>query len=924
MDKFIPASTKQFRSVEEELKFLRDKIAERKSHTEKVGLTTTVEKVARETVAEYKREPSRQVLHKEFEVKEEEVHKMAESLKLNLAPEEHDAKIEELLKIAKEKGIKNALSVVERLGDFHITDDFHRYIAEYLKDGSGAGGKISGIDKEDKLYKGLHMVLFEVVVPEDNNSNDTREKTLKELISSMEQFYAGMLSISSKEGGDNFISLEIANAERSSEVVFYVAVPETYKTLFEKQLLSVFHNAKLAIITDDYNIFNQSGVSVGSIAELDKSGIFPFKTYEFFDHDPLNVILNSFSKVNRGDEGAAIQLIWNPYGDYYAKAYKHALDKINKGVKVKDAIDMPETLSGAMMKELKGLFRKPEAKSKDKPDESKVIDTVAVDEIKKKISSPIVRCNLRILASSGTEADALEILESIESSFNQFQNTVGNSIKWKRVKKGDLKNLVKNFSFRLFDDKENMPLNLKEITTLVHFHTSLIKSGGELKQSRSASAPAPVDLPQDGILLGTNKNRNMESKVFMSEDDRLRHFYTVGQTGTGKSTLLKNMIIQDIQMGNGVCMIDPHGNDVIDVLSNIPPSRYNDLIYFDPAYTARPMALNMLEFDPNFPEQKTFVVNELFNIFRKLYGSVPEAMGPAFEQYFRNSALLVMEDPDSGNTLVDVSRVLSDKSYRDMKISKCKNPLISQFWINAEKTSGDQGLANYVQYVTNKFDVFLSNDIMRPVIAQERSSWNFREVMDNKKILLVNLSKGRLGDINANLIGLILVGKILMAALSRAGTSDDNLPPFYLYIDEFQNITTDSISTILSEARKYKLSLNIAHQYIKQLEDGIRDAVFGNVGSICAFRVGSEDAEVLERQFAPVFNAFDLMNIDNRNAYLKMLVRGKPVKPFNIETITPPRGDPSKVDMIKHLSYTNYGRPKQEVEQMIMDKYKKF
>ena len=408
----------------------------------------------------------------------------------------------------------------------------------------------------------------------------------------------------------------------------------------------------------------------------------------------------------------------------------------------------------------------------------------------------------------------------------------------------------------------------------------------------------------------------------MIEDDRLRHFYCIGQTGTGKSTLLKEMIIQDIKMGQGICMIDPHGSDIQDVLASIPPERFEDVIYFDPGFTARPMALNMLEFDEKFPEQKTFVVNELFNIFRKLYGNSPESMGPAFEQYFRNSALLVMEDPTSGNTLVDMSRVLSNKAYRDLKISRCKNPLIKQFWVNAERTTGEQGLANYVQYVTNKFDVFLANEIMRPVIAQEKSSFNFRDVMDNKKILLVNLSKGRLGDINANLIGLILVGKILMAALSRADSFGKDFPPFYLYIDEFQNITTDSIATILSEARKYKLSLNIAHQFIAQLEENIRDAVFGNVGSICAFRVGAEDSEYLEKQFTPTFGSSDLMNIDNRNAYLRLLVNGKPAKPFNIEVPPPPIGNKDQIEKLKEMSYLKYGKPREEVEKLVMEKYK--
>ena len=283
-----------------------------------------------------------------------------------------------------------------------------------------------------------------------------------------------------------------------------------------------------------------------------------------------------------------------------------------------------------------------------------------------------------------------------------------------------------------------------------------------------------------------------------------------------------------------------------------------------------------------------------------------------------------MEHPESGNTLLDVSRVLSDKEYRNFKLSVCKNPLIAQFWNNAEKATKEQAVANYVQYVTNKFDVFLSNDIMRPVISQEHSSFNFRDIMDNKKILLVNLAKGKLGDINANLIGLILVGKILMASLSRADSAGIDLPSFYLYIDEFQNITTDSISTILSEARKYKLSLTIAHQFIAQLQENIRDAVFGNVGSLGIFRVGSTDAEFLEKQLAPTFTAKDIINVENRQAYLKLLVNGRPVTPFNVETLPPPPGDRLKLDALKQLSYIKYGRDRALVEKEIMAKYQQY
>jgi hypothetical protein len=914
MEHKFPLPQSPFKNPEEEVLHLRKLIAEREADREAIGLRKDAITGARETLAQYKVASPKDALHPEFEMTKGDLEKVV----LQLSPEEHDTQVMELLKLAKEKGVKNALSVLEKMQNFHLTDDFHRSISEYLREGF----TIPGFNPKERISKGLGLSLYEILIPEEKEGEG--EKTLEQIIAGMEQFYAGMLSVSdSEKSSENWISLEIANANFSGEIVFYVAVPNSKKSLFEKSILSIFHNAKISEKNDDYNIFNQTGYTAGAYARFAKNPIFPIKTYESFMHDPLNVILSAFSKVNRDGEGAAIQLIWSPVGERYVKKYKEALDKIQKGTPLKEAIDIPDNIPQEILHTFKDLFSS--SKKKDEKEEEKKpepVDQGAVQEISKKIAAPIVRCNLRLLASSNSKEEAEEILDSLKSSFNQFSNTLGNSFEWKKMEGGGLRGLVRNFSFRLFDEDEALPMNLREVTSFMHFHTEALSASEGLRQSRFATAQAPLDMAKAGIILGVNKHRNVEVEVKMAEEDRLRHFYCIGQTGTGKSTLLKEMIIQDIAMGHGVCMIDPHGSDIQDVLANIPAERFEDVIYFDPAYTARPMALNMLEFDERFPEQKTFVVNELFSIFRKLYGNVPESMGPAFEQYFRNSALLVMEDPSSGNTLVDMSRVLSDKTYRSLKLSKCKNPLIKQFWENAERTSGEQGLANYVQYVTNKFDVFLANEIMRPVIAQEKSSFNFREIMDNKKILLVNLSKGRLGDINANLLGLILVGKILLSALSRTDSFGKDLPPFYLYIDEFQNITTDSIATILSEARKYKLSLNIAHQFIAQLEEGIANAVFGNVGSICAFRVGAEDSEALEKQFAPTFTASDLMNIDNRNAYLRLLVNGKPAKPFNMEVLPPPQGKKDQIESLKELSYQKFGRPLEEVEKLILEKYK--
>lgn len=907
---------RKFSSPEEEIEYLRGEVARRKEEVENKGELADTSVIASEKISEYKKFVPEKILDKEYLLKPNE----AEAIVLDLAPEEHDKKMEELIGILQTKGVLNVISLIEKLGDAHLEDDFHRFLVQYIK----AGLSVYGLKEKSPLLKTLKMTLFEISLPEVSDEGE-KQKNLKEIVSLMEQFYAGMLSVyDTKRETAGYFSIELANSNHSNEFIFYVAVPDIKKELFEKQILSVFPNAKVYEKKDDYNIFNESGVSVGAYLKQAENPIFPIKTYEQFDYDPLNIILNSFSKIDRDGEGAAIQIVFKPAEDYYLKKYKKSLEKINKGVKVKEAIDNDDSFFSQLRRLFKD-FSKSSKSKKDKDEEEKSpIDQSVLENIKNKIATPIVKANVRIVASAQTRNEAEAIMSDIQSSFNQFENTLGNKFKFQKLEKVKLIRMLKEFSFRMFSDDYILPLNIKEITSILHFPTSSVKSSPQLKQAKAGSAPAPVDIAKEGIILGVNKHRNMETKIYMTKEDRLRHFYTIGQTGTGKTTLLKNMIAQDIMNGDGVCMIDPHGSDIQDVLSMIPRERYEDVIYFDPSYTARPMALNMLEYDTRYPEQKTFVVNELFNIFQKLYGGVPESMGPIFEQYFRNATMLVIDDPESGNTLLDVSRVMSNKAFRDMKLSRCKNPVVVQFWKEvAEKAGGEASLANIVPYITSKFDIFLANDIMRPIIAQEKSSFNFREIMDNKKILLVNLAKGRLGDINANLIGLILVGKILMSALSRVDSIGKDLPPFYLYIDEFQNITTSSISTILSEARKYKLSLNMAHQFIAQLEDGIRDSVFGNVGSMAVFRVGAEDAEFLVKQFDPVFTAKDLMNIDNRNAYIKMLSNGRPVKPFNLETITPPDGDKENIVKLKELSYLKFGRDKASIEEEIGRKYER-
>jgi hypothetical protein len=418
--------------------------------------------------------------------------------------------------------------------------------------------------------------------------------------------------------------------------------------------------------------------------------------------------------------------------------------------------------------------------------------------------------------------------------------------------------------------------------------------------------------------LGYNIFRGVRTEVKMARDDRARHMYIIGKSGTGKSVYQENLAAQDIANGDGVCVIDPHGDLVDHILSYVPAHRADDVILFDPTDMERPQGLNLLEYDIKYPEQKTFVINEMMKIFDKLY-DLKSTGGPMFEQYMRNSMLLLMDDPESGSTLMEIPKVLADEEYRRMKLTKCHNPVVYDFWTKeAQKAGGEASLANMVPYITSKLNQFIANDVMRPIIGQQDSAFNFRKVMDEKKILLVKLSKGKLGDMNAYLIGMVLVGKILMAALSRTDVDEDKRPDFYLYIDEFQNFITDSIATILSEARKYRLNLIIAHQYVGQLTQNndtkIRDAIFGNVGTMVSFRIGAEDGEFLQKEFAPTFTAYDLINIENRTAYIKLLIDGTGSKAFNLNVYKYPERNVELAEAIRQLSRLKNGRNREVVE----------
>ncbi len=903
----------KFSTPEEEIAFLRQQIAER----ERALLDRAPEiddadreTIGREQIKEYVSFTPKMVLDPKYELKGEELARSVETLTTASDP------VEEILLMAKERGVRNALTVLDKTTNAFVIDEVHRRLIEEIHSGAEMADLKEGIPP----WHVLHMTLYEVTLPAQKTA-DGREFQLSELVGTMEQLFAGIRSIGSTESGKHF-ALEIAVAERSDDIIFYVSVPNEFTTLFEKQTLSLFPHAVLTVQAHDYNMYVDNGHTLIADLVLKKHPIYPLKTHEDFATDPIEVILNAFSNIEHQGVGAALQFVVRYPSKDYRKQYDGIVRSVEKGMKPAEAISR-STVTGELMASVGELFFAPKKKT-DELEEPKEVDSEALELFRKKLDSRFVEVNIRVAVSAGELKRAEQILRELQSTFNQFDTPNSNRISFRRQKGIHLRHAQRAFSFRQFSPKTAVPLSLAELATMVHFPGDGVVSAAQFKQSHARTAPAPTNMPTEGTVLGNNTHQGVEKPIYVSELDRMRHFYVIGQTGTGKSVFLKNLIIQDIQAGAGVCMIDPHGTDIEDVLGAVPPEREQDVIYFDPSRLDRVIGLNMLEYDTTKPEQKTFVVNELFSIFQKLYGANPESMGPMFEQYFRNATMLVMEDPESGNTLMDIGRVMADAQFRKHKLERAKNPVVVQFWREiALKAGGEASLENIIPYIVSKIDPLTSNDYIRPIIGQQHSAFNFRKIMDERKILLVNLSKGRLGEINANLIGMIFVGKILMAALSRVDDPTMSFPPFFLHIDEFQNVSTNSISAILSEARKYKLGLSIAHQFIAQLQPDIKDAVFGNVGSIASFRVGNDDAQFLESQFGPTFSASDLMNIPNYNAYMKVLANGSPTVPFSVATLPPAETNRAHVKAMIEQSYARYGKPRVEVEEAISRRYQK-
>jgi len=719
----------------------------------------------------------------------------------------------------------------------------------------------------------LDTVLLQVALPRDNEIK----------IDAAEQMFASLYSLH-KTGMDSYftaqphLSFEIVG--RKEDIRFFVGVPRELQDLVEKQIFGAYPSADVREV-DEYNIFSETGKVAFTSLTLKSSSYNPIKVYKDLPTDPLSSITSALAKMGDG-EGCAVQIIISPTDSKWSKLGRNFISRTKK--------------------------------NESDPEKAKYnIDPKTYDAIENKCSKVGFNTAIRIVASSTDLPRAKMHLNNLVGTFKQFSSDL-NSFTKPKFKL--LKNLFMiDFIYRyqpVFGDKS--VLSAEELATIFHFPNKSVETP-HIHFLSAKRAPAPVGIPTEGTYLGKNVYRGVTRHVYISDKDRQRHMYIIGKTGTGKSVMLTDLILQDIRAGHGVCFIDPH-DTVEQILEFIPPERAEDVIYFNPADTERPMGMNIMEAQTE--EQKHFVASAIIGLMYKLYDPHKTGIiGPRFEHAIRNAMLTVMSE--KGSTFIEVVRVLTDQKYVQELLPKVKDPVVRRYWTDQIAQTSDFHKSEVLDYIVSKFGRFVTDKMMRNIIGQSESAFDFRKVMDERKILLINLAKGRIGEENSNFLGLLLVPKILLAAMSRQNVPEEQRPDFYLYVDEFQNFATPDFAQILSEARKYHLNLIVANQFIGQIEDDVKNAIFGNVGTLACFRVGVTDANYLQHEYQPTFTETDLINIERYNIFCKTIVNNEPVPPFTLDltkdmSIYNKLRNQKLAQMVTQLSRLKYGKDRDLVE----------
>ncbi|NMC35883.1 type IV secretion system DNA-binding domain-containing protein [Candidatus Beckwithbacteria bacterium] len=713
----------------------------------------------------------------------------------------------------------------------------------------------------------LDMVLLQIRVPRENETKiDAAEQMFASLHSIFKIGFKAWLS------AQDHLSFEIV--AKKEEIKFYVAVPSHLQDLVEKQLYGAYPGADIREI-DEYNIFTEKGKVAFDNLYLKSSNYNPLKVYKDLPTDPLSSITSALAKMG-DDEGAVVQIIIAPTGPKWSHMGKGYISRTKK--------------------------------NESDPEKAKYnIDPKTYDAIENKCSKPGFETTIRVVVSAPDMPRAKMHLKNIVGTFKQFASDLNTlrTPKWHLFKYFFMIDFIYRYQ-PLFDGKS--VLSSEELATLFHLPNKSVETP-HIYWLSAKRMPAPAGIASSGTYLGKNIARGSSRPVYIQDIDRQRHMYIIGKTGTGKSEMLTDLILQDIRAGRGVCFIDPH-DTVEKLLEMIPPERAEDVIYFNPADLDRPLGMNIME--AKTEQQQHFIASAIIGLMYKLYDPHKTGIiGPRFEHAIRNAMLTVMVE--DGASFVEVVRILTDPKYVQELLPKVKDPMVRRYWTDQIAQTSDFHKSEVLDYIASKFGRFVTDKMMRNIIGQSHSAFDFRKVMDERKILLINLAKGRIGEENSNFLGLVLVPKILIAAMSRQDVPEEQRPDFYLYVDEFQNFATPDFAQILSEARKYHLNLVVANQFIGQIEDEVKNAIFGNVGTIASFRVGVTDANYLQHEFQPTFTETDLINIERYNLIIKTIVNNEPVPPFtldltkNMEVYNKMRNK-QLAEMITQLSRLKYGK----------------
>jgi len=767
----------------------------------------------------------------------------------------------------------------------------------------------------------VDSVLLMLEIP---RTNDKKELAAEQMFASLHGILRDASELKNSGGVQEHLSFEIVST--SGQIRFYVWVPKVLQNFVEGQIYSQYPTVQIYKMDEDY-VDNRSKYPVTYTAELTltDTAALPIKTFDTFEVDPLAGITGTLAKLDPDNsEELWVQILTRPIPDDW---HKNTTDNWVKDIK---AGKRPITIDWKWLIEVFGaLFRPPAGGTGNEIKiELSERDKTRIAKAEEKATKLGYEVKIRLAYLGKNEVDAKLNMQALVGTFKQFNSTNLNGFK---MLGGSFNPTdLDAYKIRQFSD-HGFILNISELASVYHLpHTSVETPNIVWANSKTAEPPAklPVmtgtpSIDENISAFGLTNFRGINHQFGLLRRDRSRHVYIIGQTGAGKSGLLELLALSDTFYNHGYCIIDPHGDFAVDNLRFVPESRIQDVVYFNPADKEYPVAFNPLEVTD--PTRKPNICSEVIGVLKRMFG---DSWGPRLEHILRYTLLALLDRPEA--TLLDISRMLTDKDFRKETLNYCTDVTVLQFWKHEFGQWNDKQINESIAPVLNKVGAFTANPIIRNIIGQPKSSFNIRKIMDEGKILVVNLSKGLIGEDNASILGAFLVTKVQLAAMSRSDIDRvEDRRPFYLYVDEFQNFATDSFAVILSEARKYGLNLTVANQYVAQMTDSVRDAVFGNVGTTISFRVSPDDAPVLVKQFEPTFEESDIIQLDNRHFVISMIIGGEKVPAFSATTLSIPKSPQDNFDAIVAHSRANFARPRADVEADIKEtieqseKYKK-